>query len=77
MSEEEIDNKITVIFETDVVAYKKKCLGDQPNQISMFTIGQLAIMLLASIQETEYFKMLLTSIKMVQQQEIDQWQLPQ
>ena len=67
MSEEEIDNKITVIVESDVVGYKKKCLGDQPNQISMFTLGQLAIMLLAPIQGTEYFKMLLTSIKMVQQ----------
>ena len=65
VSEEEIDNKITVIFATDVVGYKKNCLGNQPNQISMFTTGQRAIMLMAPIQETEYFKMLLTSIKMV------------
>ena len=67
MSEEEIDHKITVIFANDVVGYKKKCLGGNPDQISIFTIGQLAIMLLAQIQETEYFKMLLTSIKMLQQ----------
>ena len=67
MSEEEIDRKITVIFATDVFGFEKTCLRRPPNQISIFTIGQLAIMLMAPIQETEYFKMPLTSIKMVQQ----------
>ena len=67
MSEEEIDRKITLIFATDVVGYRRRRLGGQPNHFSIFTIGQLVIMLLAPMQEPEYFKVPLTSIKIMQQ----------